>query len=196
MELRNLNNGFALRKRRIKPKDRPDRRHKIGGIQRAIDNYTFANARAHGHHPCSTRKRVAGAVMLKSVAAGIFIGVAAKIRQDEESSIASVLGLSLDRFPKLGAKPVCAANTLNIERIRACMRDIDVVQSDPQKAWSELLHQLACDVDGEFIGTRKSASMLFEVGDRELQQLLQLLQFKFAAAKLWRIKRRLVVVAQ
>src|SRR5271170_5508388 len=162
MELRKLGNGFALRLRRIEPKDRPDRRHKIGGIKRAIDDYAFANARSHRHHPRCARKGIASAVMLKSVATRIFIGVAAKIRQDEESSVTGVLWLGLNCLPKLSAKSIGAANPFNIERICTGMRDIDVVQSDPQKARSELLHQLARDIDGEFIGTRKSASMLFE----------------------------------
>src|SRR5277367_5212920 len=148
IELRKLNDRLALRKRRIKPKNRSDRWHKIGGFQRTIDNDTLADAGAHGHHPRRARERIARAVMLKSVAAGIFVRVTAKIRQDEESCVAGIFRLSLDCLPKLSAKTICAPDALNIERIRTSMRDIDIVQGNPQKTGSELLHQLACDVDG------------------------------------------------
>src|SRR5580704_9336407 len=128
IKLRKLNDRLALRKRRIKPKYRSDRWHKIGGFQRAIDNHTFTNTGSHRHHPCGPRERIARAVMLKSIAAGIFVGVAAKVRQYEQSRVAGILRLGLDRLPKLGTKTICAADALNIERIRASMRDIDIVQ--------------------------------------------------------------------
>src|SRR5271154_6256855 len=64
IELRKLNDRLALRKRRINPKNRSDRWHKIGGFQRTIDNDTLADAGAHGHHPRRARERIARAVML------------------------------------------------------------------------------------------------------------------------------------
>src|SRR5580704_14373146 len=100
IKLSKLNDRLALCKRRIKPKDRSDRWHKIGGFQRTIDDHAFANTDSHRHHPRGTRERITRAVMLKSVAARVFVRVTAKIRQDEESCVAGIFWFGLDRLPK------------------------------------------------------------------------------------------------
>src|SRR5580700_9275783 len=96
IELQKFHEGSTLCERRGKSEERSDRRHKIGGLQRAVDNHSFANAGAQDHHPGGARESIARAVMLKSVAAGIVVGVAAKVRQDEDGGIAGVLRLALN----------------------------------------------------------------------------------------------------
>ena len=64
---------------------RADGGNEIGAIERAIEDHAFANAGAEGHHPGGARKRVAGAMVLEAVAAGVFIRVAAKIGKDRRA---------------------------------------------------------------------------------------------------------------
>ena len=76
--------------------------------------------------------------MLKSVAAGIVVRVAAKVRQNEECGFASIFRIALDGLPHVRAQAVGAAYCFDIERISACMGDVNIVQRDPKKAGSKL----------------------------------------------------------
>src|SRR5438132_11619242 len=172
---------LALRERSGKPQHGAESRDEIGGLHRAVENYALANARAQGHHPRGARKRITGAMMLESIAAGIVVGVAAEVRQDEKSCLACVLRVALDRFPDVGAETVGAADAVNVKGVGTGVGDIDVVHGDPEKTWSLLPHQLANDVDGELVGAGQGERMRLEIVDGELEHHSQLLQFKFAA---------------
>ena len=76
------------------------------------------------------------------------------------------------------------------------MGDIDVVHRDPEQARRNFAHQSARDVDGKFVGARQRKGVDFEIIDRELQQILELLQFEFVAHKLRSVIRSFVVVAE
>jgi hypothetical protein len=52
--------------------------------------------------------------MLKAIAAGVSVGVAPKIRQDEQRGVARVLRLGLNGFPQIGAEAIGATNAINI----------------------------------------------------------------------------------
>ena len=77
---------------------------------RSVDSIARSNTnpgrtpRAQSHHPGGARERVAGAMMLKSVASGIVVGVASEIRQDEQRRVAGVFRFGLDRLPELRAQ--------------------------------------------------------------------------------------------
>src|SRR5438132_7999514 len=105
---------LALRERSGKPQHGAESWNEIGGLHRAVENHALANASAQGHHPRRARKRITGAMMLETVAAGIVVGVAAEVRQNEKSCLAGVLRVALDRFPDVGAKTIGAADTVNV----------------------------------------------------------------------------------
>ena len=91
-------------------------------------------------------------MVLEAVAAGIVVRVAAKVRQDEQRGLAGVLRFALDGLPDVGAETIGPPDTLNIERVGSCMGDVDIVHGNPQQAGRQLAHQLADDIDGEFVG--------------------------------------------
>ena len=76
------------------------------------------------------------------------------------------------------------------------MRDVDVVHGDPKQAGRLLAHQAPRDVHGEFVRAGDGEGVGFEVVDRELEDHLQLLQFKFAARQLRGVERGFVVVVE
>ena len=86
-------------------------------------------------------------MVLESVAAGISVGVAAKIRQDEHGGFACVLRLLLNRLPDFRAKAVGAAYAFDIERVCAGVRDVDVVQCNPEQAGRKFAHELTRKID-------------------------------------------------
>ena len=53
-----------------KPKSDPKRGNKVGRLHGPIDQHVFPYPGASHHHPGGSRIRVAGAVMLKAIAAG------------------------------------------------------------------------------------------------------------------------------
>src|SRR5260370_18022815 len=103
---------LTLCERRRKSQHRAEGWHEIGGLQRAVENYSLANAGAQCHHPGGAGERVAGAMMLESVATGIVVRVTAKVRQNKESRLAGVFRLALDGLPDVGAEAVRAAGSL------------------------------------------------------------------------------------
>ena len=103
---------------------------------RPIENRPLANSSAQSHHPRGPRERIAGAVMLKSVAAGILVGVTPEIRQDEQRGVAGIFRLALDHLPQFPAEAVGAPDPLDIQRVSAGVGDIDIVQGDPQTGWA------------------------------------------------------------
>src|SRR5882762_3748098 len=136
-------------------------------------------------------------MVLKSVSPGILVGVPAKVRQNEESRFAGVFRLALDRLPDLRAQTVGAPDAFNVERVCSGMGDINIVQSDPQKAGRYLPHQLTHDIDREFVGARQRQRMSLEIIYRESQYLLELPQLKLTASELRSVvRRRLIVVSQ
>src|SRR5271168_1796916 len=134
--------------------------------------------------------------MLKSVAAGVIIGVAAKVGQNEEGGIAGVFGFALDGGPQVGAKTVSTANAFDVERIGSGVGNVNVVQGDPEEARRLLAHQLTRHVDGEFVGAGKRARVRFEVIHREFEHPLQLIQCKLVTAERGCVEGRFVTVAE
>ena len=61
---------------------------------------------------------VARAVMLKAVAAGFDVGVAAEIRQDEHGRLIRVFGIRLNGLPEFGAQPVGAADAVKVRNMQ------------------------------------------------------------------------------
>src|SRR5947207_3675071 len=110
INLQKVRYRFALRERRGKSQHGSKSWDEIGGLHRAVENHALANASAQRHHPGSARERIAGAMMLESVAAGIVIRVAAEVRQNKQGCFAGILRLALDGFPEVGAEPVGAAD--------------------------------------------------------------------------------------
>ena len=90
-------------------------------------------------------------MVLKSVAAGIFVGIPPKIRQDEQRRVAGVFGLALDGLPKLRAKAIGAPDAINVERVGPGVRNIDIVHGDPKQTGGLLLHQPARNIHGELV---------------------------------------------
>ncbi len=89
----------------------------VGSIGRS---YTTPSRtpRAQRHHPGSARKSVAGAVMLESIAAGIVIRIAPKIRQDKQRRVTRIFRLTLDSFPNFRAQTIRPPNAVDIKRER------------------------------------------------------------------------------
>src|SRR5919109_4698140 len=161
-----------------------------------VEDHAFANARSQGHHPSGAGKGVTCSMVLEAVAAGIVVGVAAKIRQDKQRSLSCVLWFALDNFPNVGAESVCAANAINVERIRPRVRNVDVVHGNPQEAGRDLAHELTHDVDREFVWAGQSQRVRLEVVNRKLEHHSQLLQLEFVAPELRCVERHLIIVAQ
>ena len=90
--------------------------------------------------------------MLESVAAGIVVGVAPKVRQDEHGGVAGIFRFALNRLPQFRAEAVGAADAVDVERVRSGVRDVDIVHGDPEQAGRDLPHQVARDVDGKLVG--------------------------------------------
>src|SRR5256885_12395578 len=148
------------------------------------------------NHPRGAGQRIAGAMMLDPVAAGVVVRVASEVRQNEQRCFAGVLRLALNSFPNVGAEPVGAPDTINVKRVGTGVGDIDIVHGDPEEARRLLAHELTNDVNGEFVGARQGERVSLEVVNRELPHHSQLLQFKFAAAELWGVERCFIVVAE
>src|SRR6185437_4997086 len=130
--LDNLRHRLAPRIARVKSQNRSDGGDEVDRFDRPVYHDVLANTWTEHHHPCGSRDRIAGAVVLESIAAGFDIGIASEIRQDEHSGLIGVFGILLDGLPQFGAKPVTAPDAVDIERERAGMRDIDIVQRDPE----------------------------------------------------------------
>src|SRR3981189_1277925 len=141
--LQKLRDRLALRERSGKTEDGAESWNEISRFHRTVENHAFANAGTQGHHPGGARERIAGAMVLEAIAAGIVVGVAAKVREDEKSGFAGVFGFGLDGFPDVGAEAISAADAVNIEGVSSGVGNIDIVHGDPEKARSHLAHQLA-----------------------------------------------------
>src|SRR5579862_7507013 len=76
------------------------------------------------------------------------------------------------------------------------MGDVNVVHGDPQQAGRDLPHELANDIDGKLVGTRKRQCMSAKGVHRKLEHTPQLFQLKFVAGDLRSVEGRFVVVAQ
>src|SRR5215467_1301910 len=135
-------------------------------------------------------------MVLKTISPGIFVGIAAKIRQYEECRLTRVFGLGLDRLPQLGAEAIRSSNAFDIQRVGSGMRNIDVVHCDPQQTGGNLSHQLARDVQRQLVRAGQSLRVRFEIVDRELQDVLELLQLEVVAFEFGRVIGRFIVVAQ
>ncbi len=130
MSYNNSGIGLPCAMRGGKSQYRAECGHEVGRVYIGRSKTTPSRTPApSSHHPSGSRERIAGAVMLKSIATGIVVGVAAKIRQDEHRRIARIFRLALDGLPDVRAKAVGAANSVNVEGIRAGVRDIDVVHA-------------------------------------------------------------------
>src|SRR5579883_97842 len=175
---------------------RADGGNEIDALQRAIEDHTFANTGADSHQPGGARESITGAMVLEAVAAGVFVGVAAKIGEDEEGGFAGVFGLGLYELPEFVAETIGAANALDIEGIGASVGDVDVMQGDPEQAGSELLHEAANDVDGELVGTGEREGVGLEIVDGELEKIFHLLELEGIAGELRSIERSFIAVAQ
>src|SRR5437879_5151449 len=169
MNLQELRYRVALRERSGKSQHGAERWDEVSGLHRAVENNALFDAFAQRHHPGGAGESIAGAMMLETVAAGIVVGVAAEVRQNEKSCLAGVLRVALDRFPDVGAKTIGAADTVNVKGVGAGVGYIDVVHGDPEKARGLLPHELADDVDGEFVGAGQGERVSLEVVDGELQ---------------------------
>jgi len=69
------------------------------------------------------------------------------------------------------------ANPVNVERKRAGMGYIDIMQRDPEQAGCNLAHQLARNVDGKFVGAGEGESVGLEVVQQS-SAVPQLLHFE------------------
>ncbi len=103
-------------------------------------------------------------------------------------------GLALHRLPDIRAEPIGPLNGFEIQRVTAGVRDIDIVQRDPEQAGREFLHQLAGDEDGEFIGACQAFGMCGEVGNGQLQDVSDLMQGQAVTGEFRSIQGRFVVV--
>ena len=128
-------------------------------------------------------------MVLESVAARVVVGIASKVGKDEERGVARVFGFALHGLPEFGAEAVGAANGLDVERVGAGVRHIDIVHGDPEETGGFLLHEPAGDVDRELVGTGERLGMGREVVDGKLKNRLELVQLEFAAADLRRVQR-------
>src|ERR1700733_2166966 len=173
-----------------------ERGHEVGRLHRTIDEHIFPNPCASHHHPRGSRKRIAGAVMLKAIPAGRCIRIAAEVGENEHGCLAGIFGLALNHLPNLGAEPIGTLYRIHVERISAGMRDINIMQSYPEQTRGELMHQLPGNVDRKFVWAAQTASVGGEIRNGELQHLRHLLQLLITYAQRRRIDRALIVVAQ
>ena len=170
--------------------------HKIGGFDWAFDDEVLTDAGAECEQPGGAGESVAGAVVLKAVAAGAFIGIAAEIGEDEERGFSGVFGEGINELPDIGAEPVGALDGFEIKRVTAGVRDVDVVQGDPQEAGGEALHEMARDVDRQLVGAGEGAGMRAEFRKGQLKKLGHLVQVDFVAGERRGVERRFVVIAK
>src|SRR5437016_16841 len=117
MASQNFLNRFSARKRGRKAQLRTESWNQVGGIDSAIVNHSFANARTERHHPGGAGKSVTGAMVLKTIAAGILIGVTAKIRKNEQGGLVLVFRFALNGFPDFEAEAIGAADAINVKRV-------------------------------------------------------------------------------
>src|SRR5271163_2857796 len=68
--LQHLRQDLATGEARREAEQGSEGGNKVGRFHGPIDNHVFPDPGAAHHHPCGSRIRVAGAVMLKAVAAG------------------------------------------------------------------------------------------------------------------------------
>ena len=76
------------------------------------------------------------------------------------------------------------------------MRDIDVVECDPEQAGRNLRHKLTCHEGGEFVGTLKISCVRHKIAYRKLQDVSRAMEFRFVHADLGSEQRSLVIVPQ
>src|ERR1700728_126085 len=119
-----------------------DRRGEVDGFYRPVDDRLLANCRTESHHPCGASRRAPGAMVLKTVAPAVGISIPAKIRQDEETGAVFVLRVGLNLRPDFRAQPVGAADAVQIKRVCAGMRNVDVMERQEEKRRCELTHDM------------------------------------------------------
>src|SRR6185503_983189 len=163
---------------------------------RRIVNHALTDALTEYHHPCRAAGCIACSMVLKAVAAGIKVRIASEIRQHKHCRVAGIFRFCLYRLPQLRAEPVCSPDSVDVERICARVRDIDIVHRDPEQTRRLFSHQLPRNIKRQFVRTGKSARVRSEITNRELQDGLKLLKFYFTTDKRWRIERRLVIIVQ
>src|SRR5689334_4064598 len=173
-DLKKFRYRLAFGERSGKPQHGAESWNEVGGLHGAVENHALFDASAQRHHPGSAGERIAGAMMLESIAAGIVVGVPAEVGKNEQRGFTGVLRLSLNRFPDVGAETVGAANAINVKGVGAGVGDIDIVHGEPEEARGLLPHELTNDVDGELVGAGQGERMGFEVVDGELQHHSQL----------------------
>src|SRR5690348_13972763 len=135
-------------------------------------------------------------MMLKTVSAGIQVGVAAEIRQDEHGCLARVFGLALNFSPYLGTKAVRALDSLDVQGIGARVGNIHVVQSNPEQAGSVPPHQLASDINRKLIRAGQCEGVRHKIRNGKLQQARKLVKIDIVPVDLWREERGFIVVHQ
>ena len=86
-------------------------------------------------------------MVLKSVAAGILVGIAAEIRQDHQRCPARIFRLGLNRMPQFGAESVRPLNALDIHRVGSGVSHVDIVHRYPEKTRGQVPHKLAGYID-------------------------------------------------
>lgn len=170
--------------------------HKIDGFNGPIDHGVFTNAGTHGQQPRGSGERVASAVVLEAVAAGICVAVAAEIGEDEKVGASFVFRVVLDGAPEHAADAVGAHDGIGVEREGSGVRDVDVVQRDPEQSGRELFHHMRGDVKGELVGAGGRTRVREEVANGELHQLRHRLHGEDVVFSKRCRHRRFVVVAQ
>ena len=80
-------------------------------------------------------------------------------------------------LPEFGAEAVGALDAVEIERKRARVCDVDVVQRDPEQAGRELPHQMFRDIDRQLVGAGQTARMGREIVHRKLENIRHLVEF-------------------
>src|SRR6266404_3552892 len=133
-DLQKFRDRLALGERSGKTEDGAESWNEIGRFHRTVENHAFANAGAQGHHPGGARERIAGAMVLEAIAAGIVVRVSPKVGQDEKSGFAGVFGFALDGFPEVGAEAISAADAIDVKRKGSGFSDVDSVHAEPKIA--------------------------------------------------------------
>src|SRR6202012_3263640 len=128
------------------------------------------------HHPGGSGKCIACAVMLKTISARRRIGVTPEVREDKHGGLSRVLRFALDHLPDLSTQPIGTLNRVDVQRVRAGMRYIDIVWCDPEQARSKLAHQLTRDIYGKLIRAPQAAGVRSKVCHRNLEHFRHLLE--------------------
>ena len=154
-----------MRHRWRKPKQRAKGRDKVDRFDWSIDGNVLADVRPHRHHPGGSGEWVTCPMVLKAVAAGIAIGIAAKIRQYKHCRFSEIFWLALRCLPYLPAQTIGPLDALQIKRVGSGVRDVHVMERYPQQAGRKLLHQLAHYIDRKLIWARQTPGMRSEIRD-------------------------------